>query len=85
MTNSLNSNKTCETSAQCTTCQHGEVCKLREEYMRILTTITQPTDCPFTVELKCPHHYMIYYQQTPNWTPGLGDVYYTNGTTEVTR
>ena len=78
MTNSSNSNKTYETSALCTTCQHSEVCKLREEYMRILTTITQPTDCPFTVELKCPHHYSNYVSpQLPQWTPGVrGNEFY---------
>lgn len=89
LSNSLTSNESYETSVLCTTCEHREVCKLREEYMKILTTITQPADCPFTVELKCPYHYVTYYQQSPNWTPGLtpglSDVYYTTGATEVTR
>lgn len=89
LSNSFTFNKSYETSALCTTCEHREVCKLREEYMKILTTITQPTDCPFTVELKCPYHCVTYYQQSPNWTPGLTpglqDVYYTNGTNEVPR
>ena len=77
MTNSLNSNKTYETSALCTTCQHSEVCMLKEEYLRILTTITQPTDCPFTVELKCPHHRTNVINS--NWyTTCQPDLYYNS-------
>lgn len=41
---------------QCSTCQHQEICRLRDDYKKVFESALKLDCAPFEMALKCPHY-----------------------------
>lgn len=65
---------------QCATCQHQEICRLRDDYKKVFESALKLDCAPFEMALKCPHYMSMCLTRT--FLYGDANSCYTQATSE---